>query len=479
MSLIKKFYALLTEFRELGESPSTRRKFYEKVKDMFLDEQHFELFRRTLPLNTKLTEVYLDSRGEYVVLASKRFPRKWSTWIPALGKYVDRIVWTGLVYIVGVDDSGKLFVNNYNIYSGFTEDDLDSVIEALLEDVRGSLGFDYHYYEPQATEKWLENGRELGIRIQGDLVLSLKKAFKSDTELCDHAFNHVGGCYAYQLLDAYIEKAGERLARLLEDEYGLSVESKYNSHFAEIELSIPAASYSKERGKDAALILCRTVAENLLPTFSELAEEYFDSPLPLSIKPKIVLEGRAQKIDSFDSGKHTIWLDWWQYTTLDGLFKVSAYLDRNPRNHPEYPMWRMFIYVKMERLLEPLKEPTRAWLKKNLSELREVFENQFEEHEATIPYGRHTVRLRVYGDPEKGFTFPSPLGEIHTYYSTDPDLNVPRTLYVPRQTLVVEHPEHKRNTPRENRRILRESRARSNTRLQWNRNRVNSLPLSG
>jgi len=189
--LVKKFYEIFNEYYEKYQQQVVKsneprkikiltasrlaRSFYSKIKDMFMDDVHFRVFKYNRPLRT-VTD-YLLVNNNYLVLRGR-----------VVRGFPHNVYAVNYCLLIGEDsDSGKLFCNilpNTFDFERLYKFDDEDMRESYIRYV---LGFNYHYYEIENRKiSELENKV---IRIQGDVTMCILKTYNTLEELIKQEYS--------------------------------------------------------------------------------------------------------------------------------------------------------------------------------------------------------------------------------------------------------------------------------------------------
>lgn len=188
------------ELLSLAVKKQLKKKDLNSYQDCFLDIQHFLRFK-TLYFSSKR----IAQAGSYVLLILNARADEWNP-MPNC-------------YVAGIDDSGKIFCTPLRWRpKAYTEDN-----------VRRLMGFTHHHYEV------FEYKEGESIRLQGDLVMDIKKIFEERGQAIDYIYETELRSNVWT--DDRVLWISYMRTRLAEDEEIRRIESLIATHQELVELS--------------------------------------------------------------------------------------------------------------------------------------------------------------------------------------------------------------------------------------------------
>ncbi|AZI75795.1 hypothetical protein SBFV2_gp28 [Sulfolobales Beppu filamentous virus 2] len=153
-------------------------------KDQFMDEDHYERYQ--IIYNLRKQKI-LEFKDYFIIIDE---PYKY---------YVADISGVNLCtyFVVGTDDSGKLF----STFRPVCADDLPKSLDTVIGFRNTLFGFQTHFWEEEKTWYILERDRRVKVRLQGEVIAEMQVA---DSDNITPFIENPGGV-------AYIEKKAKEV----------------------------------------------------------------------------------------------------------------------------------------------------------------------------------------------------------------------------------------------------------------------------
>ena len=192
---------------------SEAKRFYERVKKLFMDEGHFRIFKFGKPLSSR-TDIFVKHNKRYGVIEYIVLRPEYYTPNLRLYYYPD--------ILVGVDtDTGKLFALDVTGVIRTNDDKID--------DIRGDLGFKYHIEEVGGVIK-----SEGTYRIQGDIVMVVEKTFNDYEDLIKYLTNELHYRISCSLTSKFLWVIGRKIKMELPYDADINLIHNYGGMIASL-----------------------------------------------------------------------------------------------------------------------------------------------------------------------------------------------------------------------------------------------------